>query len=90
MLKITPILCREGSMDNYAYLLVDQASGVSAVLDPSESMAVIAECQKQNIKPDFILNTHHHFDHVEGNLELKKLYGAKVVGGEADAYRIAP
>lgn len=75
-------------MDNYAYLLVDQASGVSAVLDPSESMAVIAECQKQNIKPDFILNTHHHFDHVEGNLELKKLYGAKVVGGEADAYRI--
>ena len=88
MLKITPILCRSGTMDNYAYLLVDGETKISAIIDPSEAEPIIAECKKQGVKPDFILNTHHHFDHVEGNLELKELYGAKIAGGRADAYRI--
>jgi hydroxyacylglutathione hydrolase len=38
---------------------------------------------------DYILNTHHHFDHVGGNLELKKQFPAlKIVGPKADAARI--
>ena len=79
MLKITPILCRAGKMDNYAYLLTDEATGVSAVLDPSEAAPVIAECERQNVRPAYIFNSHHHFDHVEGNLEVKEKYGAKAV-----------
>lgn len=55
MLKITPILCRAGKMDNYAYLLTDEATGVSAVLDPSEAAPVIAECERQNVRPAYIL-----------------------------------
>jgi len=31
-------------------------------------------------KLNYILNTHHHFDHIGGNVELKKIYNAKVVG----------
>ena len=88
MLKITPILCRAGTMDNYAYLLTDKATGISAVLDPSEAAPVIAECKRQNICPAYIFNTHHPFDHVEGNLELKEKYGAKIVVGAADLHRI--
>lgn len=88
MLKIIPILCRAGKMDNYAYLLIDENTGISAVLDPSEAAPVIAECEKQGIKPSYILNTHHHFDHVEGNLELKKEYAAKIVVSEVDRHRI--
>lgn len=88
MLKITPILCRAGKMDNYAYLLVDEASGMAAVLDPSEAAPIIAECERQQITPTYIFNTHHHFDHVEGNSELKQKYGAKVVGAAVDCYRI--
>ncbi|MBO7556762.1 MAG: MBL fold metallo-hydrolase [Alphaproteobacteria bacterium] len=89
MLKITPILCRPHEMDNYAYLLQDLETGASAILDASEAEPVVAECEKQNIKPDFLLVTHHHFDHVEGNLALKEKYGAKIVGAKADAERIA-
>lgn len=89
MLKITPVLCRPHEMDNYAYLLQDVETGVSAVLDASEVEPVAAECEKQNIKPDFLLVTHHHFDHVEGNLGLKEKYGAKIVGAKADEHRIA-
>lgn len=88
MLKITPIVCRAGQMDNYAYLLRDEASGIAAVMDPSEAAPVIAECEKQGVVPAYILNTHHHFDHVEGNLELKEKYRAKVVGGMEDCHRI--
>jgi len=89
MLKVTPILCRAGVMDNYAYLLVDKSSGIAAILDASEANPIIAECRRQNVKPRYLLVTHHHFDHVDGNEELKKQYHAEIVGASADAYRIA-
>mgnify|MGYP003310052391 CR=1 FL=1 len=34
------------------------------------------------------MNTHHHYDHVGGNKELKKLYNAKVIGFDQDKHRI--
>ena len=40
------------------------------------------------VTPAYILNTHHHFDHTEGNLELKERYGAQIVGAAKDAHRI--
>ena len=88
MIRIIPILCRAGSMDNYAYLLIDKTSQISAIIDPSEAAPIIRACQEQNITPQYILNTHHHFDHTDGNLELKKLYNCKIVGNEKDAHRI--
>ena len=89
MLKVTPILCRAGQMDNYAYLLEDVATKTVAVLDVSEAEPVINECGKQGVSPKFIFTTHHHFDHVEGNLIIKEKYGAEIVGAEADRFRIA-
>ena len=88
MLKVTPILCRPREMDNYAYLLTDEKENVSAVIDASEALPVIKECEKQNVIPNFLLVTHHHFDHVEGNIILKQKYGAKIVGAKADESRI--
>ena len=88
MIKIHTVLCREGTMDNYAYILIDEATGTSAVLDPSETKPIIKKCEELGLKPAYILNTHHHFDHTEGNLELKEKYAAKVVGAAKDAHRI--
>lgn len=88
MIKIHTVLCREGTMDNYAYILTDEATGTTAVLDPSEAEPIIKKCEELGLKPAYILNTHHHFDHTEGNLELKEKYGAKVVGAAKDAHRI--
>ncbi len=88
MLKIYTVLCRAGYMDNYSYILLDEASGASAVVDPSENKPVIEKLRELGIKPDYILNTHHHFDHTDGNLELKELFGAQIVGNRLDSRRI--
>lgn len=88
MLKVIPILCRAGTMDNYSYLLQDEQSGLVAVVDPSEAPTVIETCQKLKLRPQYIFNTHHHFDHTDGNLAVKEAFGAKVVGAAADRHRI--
>lgn len=75
--------------DNYAYLVQDAGSGLCAVVDPSEAAPVRAALEARGWKPDFILNTHHHPDHTGGNLDLKKEFGARVVGPGKDAERIA-
>jgi hydroxyacylglutathione hydrolase len=84
-MKITPIPCLN---DNYAYVVEDSNSKIIGVVDPSEAAPIISFLKNKNLKLNYILNTHHHFDHVDGNNELKKLYSAKVVGFFGDKHRI--
>ena len=84
-MQITPIPCLT---DNYAYIINDSNSKTVGVVDPSDAKPIISFLNKKNLKLNFILNTHHHFDHIGGNLELKKLYNAKVVGFLGDKHRI--
>ena len=57
--------------DNYSYLIFEKESNTVAIVDPSEFYNCDKIIQKYK-KLDFILNTHHHLDHVDGNLRLKK------------------
>ncbi len=84
-MQVTTIPCLT---DNYAYVISDNNSKIVGVVDPSEASPVVSFLKKQNLKLNYILNTHHHFDHVGGNLELKKIYNAKVVGFVGDKHRI--
>ena len=81
--KIIP--CLE---DNYAYLLIDNTNNTACIIDPSEASPIINYLEKSKIKLSFILNTHHHYDHVGGNKKLKEIYGAKVIGYIGDKERI--
>jgi hydroxyacylglutathione hydrolase len=74
--------------DNYNFVLRDRASGRVAVVDPSEKEGVVTFLEARGWRPDVILNTHHHWDHTDGNLALKEHYGCAVVGNAADAARI--
>tara|TARA_B110000438_G_scaffold285050_1_gene314736 strand:- start:724 stop:1485 length:762 start_codon:yes stop_codon:yes gene_type:complete len=84
-MQVIPIPCLN---DNYAYILHDEKEKVVGVVDPSEALPIIEFLTKKNLKLNYILNTHHHFDHIGGNIELKKRYEAKVVGFEGDKHRI--
>ncbi len=74
--------------DNYVYLLHDGDSGRTAVVDPPEAEPVMAELERRGWSLDWILNTHHHWDHVGANLALKRLTGCQVAGFQGDAHRI--
>ena len=76
-MKIEIVKCLK---DNFSYLLIDELTKSTIVIDPSEAEPIINRIESLNLKLRFIMNTHHHYDHVGGNKELKKLYNAKVIG----------
>ena len=84
-MQITTIPCLT---DNYAYIINDDKTKTIGVVDPSEAKPIIYYLEKENLKLNYILNTHHHFDHIGGNTELKKKYNAKVIGFAGDKHRI--
>ena len=84
-MKIQIIPCLQ---DNYSYLIIDKKNNTACVIDPSEADPIIEYLENNNIKLKFILNTHHHYDHVGGNEKLKEKYGVSVVGYKGDKERI--
>ncbi len=84
-MKVEIISCLQ---DNYSYLIIDETNNLACVVDPSEARPIIDYLKNKNINLKYILNTHHHFDHVGGNEELKKKYNAIVVGYKHDSERI--
>lgn len=83
MLNVTivPVL-----KDNYSYILA--CGGDVAIVDPGEPAPLEIRLAELGLTPRFILNTHHHADHIAGNRQLKKAYGCTVLGPAADVKRI--
>lgn len=74
--------------DNYIYLLRDEATGHTAVIDPSEAKPVLEVLKQKGWKLHYIWNTHHHWDHTGGNLALKQQTGCKIIGFVGDKHRL--
>lgn len=74
--------------DNYVYLVHDAATGACAAVDPAVAEPVLEMLAETGWRLTHILNTHHHHDHVGGNLELQRATGCTIVGNAADAARI--
>ncbi|MFN2425211.1 MAG: hydroxyacylglutathione hydrolase [Candidatus Binatia bacterium] len=68
--------------DNYAYLVIDDASGTAGVVDVAEAGPVLEAAAREGIRLVAILSTHHHFDHVGGNDDLL----ASLPAGSVDVY----
>ncbi len=83
-MRIVPIPCLK---DNYAYLLVTPA-GDAAIVDASEAGPVRDAIGREGVRVRAIWSTHHHWDHVGGNLELSKELGVEVVGHTSDRERL--
>tara|TARA_B100000131_G_scaffold315814_1_gene354872 strand:- start:896 stop:1108 length:213 start_codon:yes stop_codon:yes gene_type:complete len=65
---VETIKCLE---DNFSYILIDKNKN-ACVVDPSEPDPIINFVEKNDVNLKYILNTHHHYDHIGGNKELKK------------------
>lgn len=86
MLNILPI---PALSDNYIYLLQDSISGETAVIDPAIAEPVLEVLAKKAWQLNYIFNTHHHDDHIDGNRQLKQHTGCKLVAAAADRQRIS-
>lgn len=78
---------RVGGDRNFGYLVGDRAARVALAVDPAFSPALFLErAEAQGLKIEWILNTHGHGDHTNGNAELKRKTGARIAAhGSAPA-----
>ncbi len=83
MIKVEIVKCLK---DNFSYIVHNNHDAL--VIDPSESDPVIKSLEKLNLEAIYILNTHHHLDHIDGNLALKEKYKCKIIGFINDKERI--
>jgi len=74
--------------DNYIYLIEAHKSDALIVVDPAVAADVIIACKTLGKKLTHVFNTHHHWDHTDGNLSLKQAFDCLIVGAQHDAKRI--
>jgi hydroxyacylglutathione hydrolase len=74
--------------DNFGLIIHDSPTGATASIDAPDADAVEAQLKKFGRQLTHIFTTHHHADHVNGNLRLKELFGCKIIGPKAEADKI--
>ncbi|MDV7339512.1 hydroxyacylglutathione hydrolase [Terasakiella sp. A23] len=74
--------------DNYVYLIYDPDTKACACVDPAVSAPIKSRLDELGWRLTHIFNTHHHHDHIGGNLQLKQAYECEIVGAAIDANRI--
>ena len=87
MLEIVPV---PAFADNYMWLVHDAAAGETAVVDPGDGAAALAEADRRGWRIGQVWNTHKHWDHTDGNGTVKAATGATISGpAEAPGHDVA-
>ncbi|WP_028748677.1 hydroxyacylglutathione hydrolase [Rhizobium mesoamericanum] len=84
-LDLDVFLCRT---DNFGVLVHDPETSLTASIDAPDASAVEKAAVRRGWTITHILTTHHHTDHVEGNLALKEQYGCEIIGPVNEAVAI--
>ncbi len=76
--------------DNYAFLIHDDDSGATALVDVPEAAPILDALKKRGWSLTEVWLTHHHPDHVQGLDAVLAQHTAQVTGASADAHRLPP
>lgn len=72
-----------GNMQNFSYIVEDELTNESIIIDPSWDLAELELIIKKNsLKIKYIVNTHHHFDHTIGNEAMVESTKAPIIQHE--------
>ncbi len=75
-----------GPLLNNVYVLWDESTKHAAIIDPgiaSDDLLGVIQAERLNLR--YILNTHHHFDHVDNDSFFREQTGAPIVVHQDDA-----
>ena len=77
-----------GNMQNFTYVLEDEETKESVIIDPSWDLELVLEVIERNaLKVKYIINTHHHFDHTIGNDAMIKHTKSKILQHESSTLK---
>jgi glyoxylase-like metal-dependent hydrolase (beta-lactamase superfamily II) len=66
--------------DNFSYVVAYESSKEAAVIDPSfNSETIIRLANECGLNIKYVINTHHHYDHINGNEAIKSSFSSKIV-----------
>ena len=73
-----------GNMQNFSYVVEDEDTSESIIIDPSWDLIELEMIIKENnLKIKYIVNTHHHFDHTLGNEAMVESTKAPIIQHES-------
>ncbi|MGD9293766.1 MAG: hydroxyacylglutathione hydrolase [Roseobacter sp.] len=84
-LEIVTVPCLS---DNYAYLIHDEASGKTALVDVPEAAPILDALATRDWSLSEVWITHHHADHVQGLAAVLAKHEAIVRGAAKDVHRL--
>ncbi len=79
MTTIYPVFCNQKNMANYAYIINPTSTNKAIIVDAAEFTPIKEALNTLNLTPTHIITTHHHFDHVEANLELQQAFNLEIL-----------
>lgn len=83
--EIVQLACLQ---DNYCSLIHDAENNITVVVDTPDGEVIQQALESRGWQLDYILTTHHHWDHIDGHEALCQRYGAKVIGAAENREQI--
>ena len=78
-----------GPMANFGYILGCEETRIAALIDPAfEPEKLVARAKELKLDVEWILNTHGHFDHINGNNVAVEMTGAKIIGHNSSTFHV--
>jgi hydroxyacylglutathione hydrolase len=81
MLTIIPI---PALSDNYIWLIKSRSSNATLIVDPGEAKPVFDAIEQYRLNPVAVLNTHQHYDHINGIKPIVERYQIPVFGSSQE------
>ncbi|OUS25090.1 hydroxyacylglutathione hydrolase [Gammaproteobacteria bacterium 45_16_T64] len=76
------------TLRNYCHLIACEETGEAIIVDPLDVKKCLAEANRLGLSITTIVNTHEHFDHIEGNPGIVEATGAKILAHNNAVNRI--
>lgn len=88
MIKIDHVI--SGGLEVNCYFIYDSAGGKAVVIDPGQDHEdVIKKIELLNLKPELLINTHGHFDHIMSDDIIREKYNIPLAIHKTDAHMLA-